>query len=270
MKNLYSSVTCGGMDVHYKFSNVTFRDKAGNIVRRQRLAHPQRNELKEHLSRWPKGLPIVMEASFGWGWLTIPVARGPFGSHRGQVKLLDHLRGQLADVEQTLHKQLETTPLIRRLKKIDGIGLVLSHVMASEIGMIERFSSHKALASYSLPAPRSNDTGEEDSQRCPLGRHLGTRGNRTLKWAFIEAAHGAVRSGSRWRAMFDRVTCGGKKDRNRGYIKVARQLVKVVYVVWSKGVDYQKEPPVRPGCKKRKSRSPKGQLCYPMVHAQTA
>ena len=70
MKKLYSSVACGGMDVHYKFSNVTFRDTAGNIVRRQRLAHPQRKELLEHLSRWSKGLPVVMEASFGWGWLS--------------------------------------------------------------------------------------------------------------------------------------------------------------------------------------------------------
>jgi len=70
--------------------------------------------------------------------------------------------------------------------------------------------------------------------------------------------------------MFDRVTNGGKKDRNRGYIKVARQLVKVVYAVWSKGVDYQEEPPVRPGYKKRKSRSGKGQLYHPMVHAQMA
>jgi len=58
-----------------------------------------------------------------------------------------------------------------------------------------------------------------------LGRHLGDRGNRTLKWAFIEAAHGAVRSGGRWRAMFDRLTDGGTRDRNRGYIKVARELV---------------------------------------------
>ena len=145
MNNVYSNVTCGGMDVHHKFSNVTFRDQAGRVVRRERLNHPGRS---------------------------------------------------------------------------------------------------------------------------PLGRHLGARGNRTLKWAFIEAAHGAVRSGARWRAMFDRVTCGGTKDRNRGYIKVARELVKVVYVVWAKGVDYQPLPPARPGrAKKQTSRSGTGQLLHPMVHA---
>jgi len=386
MNNVYSSVTCGGMDVHYKFSNVTFRDKAGCVIRRERLDHRRRDQLLERLNRWPKGMPIVLEASFGWGWLSdllseaglephlsncykleqMRKARGwvktnkkdanlvsllPFettdwwevwrapvevrnrreqmrfradivalqttvknrihaifhrhgifhdfsdlfggkgrrflaelcigGSEylspeslqafRGQVKLLDYLRRQLADIEQTLRKQLTRTPLIKQLKTIPGIGLILAHVLVAETGEIERFRNHKALASYSLLAPRSNDTGEDDPGRSPLGRHLGVRGNRTLKWAFIEAAHGAVRSGGRWRAMFDRVTAGGTKDRSRGYIKVARELVKVVYVVWAKGVYYQPAAPARPGSRnKKKSRSGTGQLLHPMVHALTA
>jgi len=375
------------MDVHYKFSNVTFRDASGKVVSRQRLDHPDRKQLQERLSRWPRGIPVVMEASFGWGWLSDLVeqagqdvhlsncykveqmrkARGwvktnkkdadlisllvfeqsdwwkvwrappevrnrreqmrfrgdlvglqtavksrihaifhrhgifhefsdLFGGKgrkylvelclhnpanlppeallalRGQVKLLDHLRRQLADVARILHKQLLKTPLTMRLKTIDGIGLILAHVLAAEIGRIERFRNHKALASYSLLAPRADDTGQDDPRHSPLGRHLGVRGNRTLKWAFIEAAHGAVRSGGKWRAMFDRVTNGGKKDRNRGYIKVARELVKVVYAVWAKGVDYQEIPPVRPGRQrnKKKSRSETGQLLHPMVHALPA
>jgi len=187
---------------------------------------------------------------------------------RDQVLLLDHLRRQLADVAWILRRQLARTPLIRRLKTVKGFGLILSHVLTAEIGRIERFRNHKALASYSLLAPRSHESGQEDPDRSPRGRHLGTRGNRTLKWAFIEAAHGAVRSGGRWRAMFDRVTDGGTRDRNRGYIKVARELVKVVYVVWTKGVDYQPIAPPRPGrSQKKQSRSGTGQLSHPMVHA---
>lgn len=386
MKNINLNVACAGMDVHYKFSNVTLRDKAGRVVRRERLKHSQRAELREQLNRWPKAVPIVLEASFGWGWLSdllieagldpqlsncykleqMRKARGwvktnkkdadmlsllPFETSdwwrvwrapvevrnkreqmrfrgdlvelqtmvknrihaifhrqgifhefsdlfgckgrkflaelcldnptelssealmalRGQVMLLDHLRRQLAQVARILHKQLANTPLIKRLKTIDGIGLILAHILAAEIGRIERFRNHKALASYSLLAPRSHDTGQSDPGRSPLGRHLGTHGNRMLKWAFIEAAHGAVRSGGRWRAMFDRITDGGKKNRNRGYIKVARELVKVVYAVWKKGIDYQPVAPARPGCrKKKKSRSGTGQLCHPMVHALTA
>lgn len=376
MNKMNSNVACAGMDVHYKFSNVTFRDADGRIVSRQRLDHPDRKSLAVRLRRWPEGLPVVMEASFGWSWLSdmmeaaglevhlsncykleqmrkargwvktnkkdadlvslLPfepsgwwkVWRAPppvrnrreqmrfradlvasqtevknrihaifhrhgifhdfsdlFGGQgrrflitlciggspdlpaealqalRGQVRLLDHLRRQLADVARVLRKQLVQTPLIRRLKMIDGFGLILSHVLMAEIGQMERFRNHKALASYCLLAPRSNDTGPEDPRQSPKGRHLGLRGNRTLKWAFLEAARGAVRSGGRWRAMYDRVTAGGTKDRNRGYIKVARELVKVVYAVWAKGVDYQVQPPARPGRRKKNtSRSGTGQL----------
>ena len=85
-----------------------------------------------------------------------------------------------------------------------------------------------------------------------------------MKWAFIEAAHGAVRHGGRFRAMFDRVTKGGTKDRNRGYIRVARELVKVVTAVWKNGTTYQETPPRRPGSgrsvKARASRHVSSQL----------
>jgi len=395
MKELKSNVACAGMDVHYKFSNVTFRDARGKLLSRQRLEHPDREKLRQRLGQWPSGIPVVMEASFGWGWLSDLVeqagmdvhlsncfkveqmrkARGwvktnkkdadlisllPFelsdwwkvwrappdvrnrreqvrfrgdlvgmqtavksrihavfhrhgvfhefsdlfgakgrrflaelcsnnpanlppealAALRGHVMLVDHLRRQLAAVARVLRGQLEKTPLTIRLKAISGFGLILAHVLAAEIGRIERFRNHKSLAAYSLLAPRAADTGEEDPSHSPKGRHLGVRGNRTLKWAFIEAAHGAVRSGGRWREMFDRVTDGGRKDRSRGYIKVARELVKVVYAVWSKGVDYQETPPARPGSgknkkskknkKKKQSRSGTGQLLHPMVHAVLA
>ncbi|MCK4624832.1 MAG: transposase [Phycisphaerae bacterium] len=395
MKKLYANVAFGGMDVHYKFTSVTFRDMNGLVVAREKLDHRDREKLKRRLSQWPPGLPVVMEASFGWAWLSnlmieaglkpllsncfkvekMRKARGwaktnkkdadllsllpfeatdwwrvwlappdvrdcreqmryrgglvelqtgtkcrihavfhrhgifhdfsdLFGSKgrqflielcrdggdgllfggaldalRGQVMLLDQIRKQLADVARKLRKELEGSPLAKLLDGVPGFGLILAHVLMAEIGKIERFRHHRALASYSLLAPMSVDTGEPKSGRSPLGRHLGHRGNRTLKWAFIEAAHGAVRSGGRWRAMFDRYTDGGKKNRGRGYIKVARELVKVVYVVWSKNMPYTENPPRRPGSLKgrrgstelvevrRASRSGTGQPCHPMVVA---
>ena len=239
MKNIYSSVACGGMDVHHKLSNITFRNATGDVVRRERLENPQREKLFERICLWSKGMLVVMEASFGWGWLSdlmeqagldvklsncykveqMRKARGwvktnkkdadlisllPFeptewwkvwraprqvrnrrekmrfrgdlvelqtmvknrihaifhrhgifhefsdlfggkgrrflaelclnGSEylsseallalRGQVKLLEHIRKQLADVGRILHRQLQATPLIRRLKTIPGVGLI--------------------------------------------------------------------------------------------------------------------------------------------------
>ena len=387
MKRPYGRVVCGGVDVHRKFSKVTFRDAQGNVVARERLDHPDRRALRRQLLRWPKGLPMALEASFGWPWLTdemlacelspqlsnclkvkrmreargwaktnkkdadllslLPLEKDDwwkvwmappevrdrrelmrfradlvavqtqtknrihailqrhgifhefpdlFGGQgrrflaglcqegseylgeaawkalRGQVALLGHVRSQRAWVTGQLRKQLEPTALTRRLATIPGFGLILSHVVAAEIGDIGRFANHKKLAAYSLLAPIATDSGEEDPDRAPLGRRLGKRGNRTLKWAFIEAAHGAVRKGGKWRAMFDRHTEGGKKNRNRGYIKVARELVKVVCPVWAHGTTYQDKAPSRPGRRRgktrRSSRSGTGQPMPAMVPAK--
>lgn len=364
MKNVYESVAGGGMDVHYKFSSVTMRDAQGRVVRRERLDHRDKSALRERLSRWPKEVPMVMEASFGWGWLTdlmkelglqpmlsncykleqmrkargwvktnqkdsdllsllpgeksdwwkvwmappevrdlrermrhrtslvvvqtetknriwalfhrygifqdssdlfgvagrkflaalcregrtaeVALRPGAWEALRSLEELLEHVRKQLAKMARELRGQLERSDLARRLDGIPGIALILAHTLLAEIGRMERFASHRHLASYALLAPRSNDTGEDDG-RPPVGRHLGHRGNRTLQWAFIEAAHGAVRRGGKWRRIFDAATDGGERDRNRGYIKVARELAKVVYVMWKNGSSYMDNPPSRPG-----------------------
>ncbi len=118
-------------------------------------------------------------------------------------------------------------------------------------------------------------TGEVGSN----GRHVGHVGRRTLKWAWIEAAHGAVRKGGRFREIFDRRTDGGKRDRNRGYIAVAHELCRIAYVLWKKEVDYNPARPARPGSQKKskkktmkktksqRSRPGKGQPDRPMVVA---
>jgi len=391
MKNRYASVAYGGMDVHRKFSNVTLRDAQGEVVSRERLDHVDRRKLREHLARWPQGTLLVMEASFGWPWVSDEVeaagheprlsncykieqmrrARGlpktnerdadlvsllpgererwwevwrappevrdlrewmrhrmglvamqtevknrvhalfhrhgifyeeatdlfggqgrrflfalcQRGRHengtlpegalealRSDVRVLTMLRAELATIAWRLRGRLKRDPLVRRLMTIPGIGLILAHVLASEIGDIGRFRNHRKLASYACLAPQCDDTGEPDPTRAPLGRHLGDRGNRTLKWAFIIAAHGAVRKGGKWRALYDRHTEGGKKNRGRGFIKVARGLAQVAFVVWSKGMEYTETPPSRPGSRparrrRKDSRPGTGQLDVAMVQA---
>jgi transposase len=380
------------MDVHYKFSNVTWRGVMGDVVFRERLDHRDRQGLRKQVAAWPKGVPIVMEASFGWGWLSdemaaagldvhlsncfkvermreargdvktnkkdadllslLPMevtawwevwrsppvvrdhrewmryraglvaaqtetknrihavchrhgifyeftdlfggkgrrflkavcqegrhaggtlAEGALEALRGLMRLLEHLRAELATVAWHLRRELSRDELTRRLDGIPGFGLILSHTVESEVGRIDRFRGAKALASYACLAPRADETGEAKPGRSPQGRHLGSRGNLVLKWTFIEAAHGAVRHGGKWRAMWDRATDGGKKDKNRGYIKVARELVTVVDVVWRKGVKYREQSPARPGSRKAgrrrqgDSRPGTGQPSAAMVHAK--
>ena len=179
-------------------------------------------------------------------------------------------------------------PLVRRdlphlvrslaaIPRIEDLALTTNGVLLAEMGDIKRFRRSRSLANYSLLGPKSDDTGEDPPPgQAPLGRHLGQRGNRVLKWAFIEAAHGAVRHGGQCREKFNRATNNGRRDRGRGYIKVGRSLVDVVYAVLRDQRMYQERRPNQPPqsvmnqsdkAKSRVTRPGMGRLYHPMVAA---
>ena len=363
-----------GLDVHRRFSTVTARNAEGKIAWRQRLEHEDRKLMRERLDGWPRGIPVILESSFGWEWICEELeqaelepllansrkvaawrdVRGMAKSNRtdadllsalggqpdrwwqvwlpprevrdrrewlryrmslvrlqtglknrvhailhrhgilhdfsdlfgaqgrrmltrlanntskprlresgratlkGYLQLLDHLRRQIAAVTRSIRGQLRATPEGKRLQSLPGVGTVLAHTILAEVGDFSRFRSAKHLASYSLLAPRAFDSGEETDE-APKGRHVGHIGRRTLKWAWIEAAHGAVRRGGRCRKAFDRYTDGGKRNRNRGYILVGHELCRTAYAINKKGTQYSDDPPERPGSSKSKTAlSPRG------------
>ena len=383
-----------GLDGHRTFSNATARDSEGRVMWRQRLEHADRPALAEQLRQWPAGTPVLLEATFGWGWMSDELAdaelepylvsskkvaawrdaRGIAKSNRtdadllselemsrrwwevwlapvevrdqrewlryrmtlvalstgvknrihavlhrhgivneesdlfgrsgrqflkllmapgdatlrdsaravlsGYLKLLEQLRRQIAAVTRELRRQLQRHPAAGRLRSLPGIAWILAYTIVAEVGRIERFPSAKHLASYSLLVPRSYDSGDDDGSD-PHGRHVGHAGRRTLKWAWIEAAHGAVRSGGRFRVIFDRHSDGGKKNRCRAYIAVAHELCRVAYSLWKQDRDWSEKPPQRPGQRpakrrpgkrqpdQRRTRPGTGQPEFPMVGALT-
>jgi transposase len=164
----------------------------------------------------------------------------------GHLKLLDQLRMQIAQVTRELRRQVKRDPAAQRWDTLPGVGWILAYTIQAEIGDIGRFATDRKLARYSLLAPLPEDSGEETGET-PLGRHVGHMGRRTLKYAFIEAAHCAIRKSQRMRDVFNRRTDNGKRDKNQGYIAVARQLCHIGYACQKKGVDYMEQRPLRPG-----------------------
>ncbi len=59
-----------GMDIHKHFSRVTACDSSGKVVFRQRLEHADREALRAEFRRWPAATPVILEGTFGWGWMT--------------------------------------------------------------------------------------------------------------------------------------------------------------------------------------------------------
>ncbi len=366
MKTTLRLAVVVGMDVHRRFSTVTARNAEGKVMWRRRLEHEDRGQLRKVLAGWPRGIPVILESSFGWEWMCEELeqaglepllassrrvaawrdARGMAKSNRtdadllselgsqtdrwwqvwlaprevrdrrewlryrmslvrlqtglknrihailhrhgilhdfadlfggrgrrmltllanddqdrrlresaratlkGYLQLLDHLRRQIARVTGSISRQLKALPEGQRLQSLPGVGRILAHTILAEVGDFGRFRSAKHLASYSLLAPRAFDSGEDDGE-APKGRHVGHIGRRTLKWAWIEAAHGAVRGGGRFRKIFDRYTEGGKRNCNRGYILVGHELCRMAHSMSKQGRDYTEAPPPRPGLSKK-------------------
>jgi transposase len=367
---MYDTVTQVGLDVHRKFSSASLRDASGKIVARERLDHIDRSKLRERISKWPLNTPVILEATFGWGWLSDELqtlnmqphlassrkvaawrdGRGIARSNktdadllgelwnekrtlkhgvlkhwwevwlapqevRDQRELLRHRMGlvqtqtqvknrihatlhrhgiliELTDLfgvegrrflslltqdktvrlsaRQTLKEDLALLDALRRLialatrrfrmtmkrseagqrlTTLPGVSTILGYTLVAEIGRIERFASSRGLLQYSLLAPRADDTGEDRVGK-PIGRHLGHAGRATLQWAFIQAAHSAVRKDAFFRGLFNRRTHNGKQDRGRGYIAVANRMCRIAYAMWKHQQDYQEVPPPRPGSRR--------------------
>ena len=186
---------------------------------------------------------------------------------KAHLILLDQVRRHIAGATRELRRQIKKLPAAKRLMSLPGISWVLAYTIVAEIGRIERFQGGRSLCTYSLLTPQADDSGDQSDQS-PIGRRIGHAGRRTLKWAWIEAAHTAVRQQGRFKAIFERRSDNGKRDRGQAYIAVAHELCKIGYALWKNDVDYSDCPPARPGSRSDPSRPGTGQPQHPMVPAR--
>jgi hypothetical protein len=168
------------------------------------------------------------------------------GTLSGYLKLLAHVRQEVARVTRMIRTMVSNSAEGERWRSLPGVSWVLAYTILAEVGPSLRFANHRKLAAYALLAPRADDSGDEDGPT-PMGRRVGHNGRLTLKWAFIEAARGAVRRSEHFRNLFDRRTDGGKRDRGRGYIAVGHELSRVGLSCCHYERDYSEQRPARPG-----------------------
>lgn len=164
----------------------------------------------------------------------------------GWLEQIDLLNGQLAQLEAWMARHLEEDQATRLLQTIPGVGLILSHVIRAEIGqLVERFPSRRHLTSYAGLAPLADDSADRRGRR-----HIAPACNHTLRWAFIEAAGCLLRSHDcpwKLRHLYNRLTRGGRDNKQAAKVAVAREVCELVYVIWKKGEPYREIPsPVQP------------------------
>ncbi len=154
----------------------------------------------------------------------------------------DFLETQMEEIEKSLKEVVQTGTGADLLRTLPAIGPILSSVIALEIGDIDRFPSAEHLASYSGLVPRVHASGG----RTRMGQ-VGGDVNRTLKWAFVEAANLIVMQQRRYGGrhvlrLYQRIR--GRKNHQKAAVAVARHLAEAAYWVLRKQEAYR-EPQSR-------------------------
>jgi len=150
---------------------------------------------------------------------------------------LDHVTENLKAIEAEMIKVFAPCPETTLLKTLPGVGEILSVVIWTELGIIERFGRAEQLASYSGLVAREHSSGG----KFRYGR-VRRDVNMYLKWAFVEAANSAVLNGER--CGYDHISQLYQRIKaRRGYgkakVAVARHLAEASFWMLKKGEPYR-------------------------------
>lgn len=118
---------------------------------------------------------------------------------KSNLAVIRCLQAQIAALEKAVLGQVKYQPDFEHLLTVSGIGKILALTILLEAGDIQRFAKVGQFASYCRCV---------DSARLSNGKKKGhgntKNGNRYLAWAFVEAAHFAVRFDAQIKRYYQR------------------------------------------------------------------
>lgn len=163
----------------------------------------------------------------GFQWLRSLKLAEPDGKLLDEdLELLIVLNERIAATEDLIAKLSEGDQAVEWLLSLPGIGAFLSVLLRYEVDNMDRFSSAKKFACYTGLVPSTYASGD----RMVHGR-LTKRGNKWLRWAFIEAVTPAIRKSPMLRRYYDKLKARrGCKDARTA---VARKLAELTWTVWT-------------------------------------
>ena len=139
--------------------------------------------------------------------------------------------------EQRIKDVVASTPAMKLLMTLPGVGPILGVVIAMEIGDVERFAGADRLASYAGTVPRVSSSGGKTY----YGK-VRPDVNRYLKWAFVEAANVVTVHQRHWPnrhvvRLYRRIR--ERKGHAKAAVAVARHLAEASYWVLKKNEPYR-------------------------------
>jgi transposase len=155
-----------------------------NIVARQQGISITSNQVKELTPERIEPMGLAMDVALAM---------------ESNLAVIVTLGGEIKRLEKRLQESVGFRPEYALLTSVPGIGLILAAVILLETGSIERFDTVGRFASYARCV---------DSERISNGKKKGEgnvkNGNQYLAWAFVEAAHFAMRFCAEAKRFYER------------------------------------------------------------------
>jgi transposase len=149
----------------------------------------------------------------------------------GQCK---YLRQCLLDITRKIRNLSKTDAYaknIKLLRSIKGIGLIISMVVLTELGDIDRFKNLDRLSSYIGLVPSTNSSGEKNRTG-----DITPRGHGQLRSLLVEASWVAIRDDPA--LMLSYVNYAKRMEPNKAIIRIAKKLLNRIRYVLKNKNDY--------------------------------
>jgi transposase len=171
---------------------------------------------------------------------------GPDQLWRGRLHLalaeLAHVKGLLDQADRKLDELARTDVGTRLLETIPGVGPRTAEAVAAFLPRPELFRTTKQVSAYGGFVPRQYQSTDTDHK----GR-ITKRGPRTLRKLLVECAWVMLRYNAWARAVYGRLTHGGKTRKKQAIVALARKLLVRCWAMLRDGAPWRADPvPVPP------------------------
>ena len=226
------------------------REKRALIEQRQkrvgrRVAVP--NRIRALLAAQGLAAPVGVRAWSELGLAGIAAYAQPLGQcaatelWRGRLHLalseLTHVKQLLDQAEKKLDELAKTDEGMKILQTIPGVGPRTAEAVVAFLPEPKRFKTTKQVSAYGGLVPRQYQSTDTDHR----GR-ITKRGPRTLRKLLVECAWCLLRYNAWARAVYQRLTHGGKTRKKQAIVALARKLLVRCWAMLRDGTVWRAEP----------------------------
>lgn len=161
------------------------------------------------------------------------------GSARIEIRMLladyEVYSKRMEELMVEIEKKLSEIPYIDKLLEINGVGIKTVSCFVAEVGDISRFDNPKQLQKLAGYAIVSDNSGKHNGES-----RISHRGRKRLRYALYEAAISVIGKNPEFKSIHEYYLTRKKNPlkKMQSVIAVACKLIRVFYMILTKGVDY--------------------------------